>query len=210
MAERKQILSRRFRRRPCADVVFEPALPARQQEAIARLRYGAATRALLQFSERFWRKIGRPLAFGSDRATGAVWDGNEQQRGPAGILSLLAGGGASRALQDILSHEGPAGVVSRLRWLGRPTSLVASRAIVWEDDRWALGGYAYFDSTFDPRLRDVIGQPAGRVLFAGEHTSIRWQGYMNGAIESGQRAAAEVVALAGQRAKGNGQRYGTN
>ena len=32
-------------------------------------------------------------------------------------------------------------------------------------------------------------RPAGRVLFAGEHTSERWQGYMNGAIESGKRAA---------------------
>jgi len=33
------------------------------------------------------------------------------------------------------------------------------------------------------------------VLFAGEHTSVRWQGYMNGAIESGQRAAAEVISM---------------
>jgi monoamine oxidase len=33
------------------------------------------------------------------------------------------------------------------------------------------------------------------VVFAGEHTSLRWQGYMNGAIESGRRAAAEVAAL---------------
>jgi monoamine oxidase len=32
-------------------------------------------------------------------------------------------------------------------------------------------------------------------VFAGEHTSIRWQGYMNGAVESGLRAAAEIGAL---------------
>jgi monoamine oxidase len=32
------------------------------------------------------------------------------------------------------------------------------------------------------------------VHFAGEHTSADWQGYMNGGVESGQRAAAEVVA----------------
>ena len=34
-----------------------------------------------------------------------------------------------------------------------------------------------------------------RLFFAGEHTSIRWQGYMNGAVESGRRAAAEIVAV---------------
>jgi monoamine oxidase len=34
------------------------------------------------------------------------------------------------------------------------------------------------------------------VLFAGEHTSLRWQGYMNGAVESGLRAAAEAAVVA--------------
>jgi monoamine oxidase len=60
------------------------------------------------------------------------------------------------------------------------------------------GGYAYFDPSFEPRGRDALAQPAGRVVFAGEHTSIRWQGYMNGAIESGQRAAAEIAAMQGE------------
>jgi monoamine oxidase len=74
-----------------------------------------------------------------------------------------------------------------------------ARAITWEDDGWARGGYAYFDPDFDPRWRDVLAQPAGRVVFAGEHTSVRWQGYMNGAVESGYRAAAEIRALARAR-----------
>ena len=36
--------------------------------------------------------------------------------------------------------------------------------------------------------------PHRTIFFAGEHTSVKWQGYMNGAIESGRRAAAEVAA----------------
>ena len=47
---------------------------------------------------------------------------------------------------------------------------------------------------FDPRLRGWLSQPCGRLFFAGEHTSIRWQGYINGAVESGRRAAAEIAA----------------
>ena len=57
------------------------------------------------------------------------------------------------------------------------------------------GGYAYFDPGFDPLCRAWLARPAGRIVFAGEHTSVRWQGYMNGAIESGLRAAAEADAL---------------
>jgi monoamine oxidase len=184
------------------DVEFEPALPVHQARAIATLKYGEATRMLLQFERPYWRRPRRPLAFGSDLPTGAVWDGAEEQRvnGMAskrpGILSLLAGGRASRALREIIASEGEPGVVGRLAWLGKPTTLVATHTVSWEDEKWSRGGYAVFDPSFDPALREWLARPAGRVAFAGEHTSLRWQGYMNGAIESGKRAAAEIRALA--------------
>jgi monoamine oxidase len=44
-------------------------------------------------------------------------------------------------------------------------------------------------------LRDWLARPFGRVPFAGEHTSLKWQGFVSGAIDSGRRAAAEVLAL---------------
>jgi monoamine oxidase len=177
------------------EVEFEPALPPDQHRAIAALRYGAATRLTLQFERRFWRHGRQPCGFGTDLPLGAVWDGNEQQRGPAGILTFLAGGRASQELRAILSAEGEEGVVRRLDWLGRPSRLLTSQRVTWEDDPWSRGGYAYFDNSYDPWLRGWLPRPAGRILFAGEHTTDRWQGYMSGAIESGHRAAAEVRAL---------------
>lgn len=177
------------------DVEFDPALPEDQARAIATLKYGHVTRMLLQFDRPFWRKPRRPRAFGTDLPIGAVWDGAEEQAGRPAILSLLAGGRASRELREIVSAEGAQGIVGRLSWLGTPTALVTSHVLSWENEEWSRGGYAVFDPAFDPRLREWLGRPAGRVLFAGEHTSWRWQGYMNGAIETGKRAAAEVRAL---------------
>lgn len=124
-----------------------------------------------------------------------MWDGNEHQKGRPGILSFLAGGNASMELQQILVDEGAREVAARLEWLGKPAAMVASRAIVWDDDPWARGGYAYFHSGFDPLWREWLARPAGRIVFAGEHTSLAWQGYMNGAIETGLRAAAEIRAI---------------
>jgi monoamine oxidase len=182
------------------DVRFEPELPDQQREAFTRLRYGPATRLLVQVARRFWRQSGHLKAFGTDQATGAVWDGNEQQPGPPGVLSFLAGGNASRELQDIVRDEGLTNVLRRVDWLRRrgapPPRVLASRAISWENDPWSRGGYAVFDVNFDPLLRDWLARPAGRIVFAGEHTSHRWQGYMNGAIDTGRRAAAEVAVLA--------------
>lgn len=173
-----------------------PTLPAQQHEAIVRLKYGRATRTLLQFSKRFWRGPGRARAFGSPLPFGAVWDGNEEQRGRAGVLSLLAGGGASNATQAIVAKHGARGLADALAWMGsKDSELLASRQVVWEQDPYARGGYAYFDPAFEPALRAWLSRPAGRLFFAGEHTSIKWQGYMNGAVESGRRAAAEVAAV---------------
>jgi len=176
--------------------VIDPPLPEVQRLAVDHLKYGNATRLLIQFDRRFWKRRGRPSAFGSDQWFGALWDGNEQQRGRSGILSFLAGGRASYELQSKLAADGVAGMGGAVRWLGVPGKVIASRVITWEHDPFALGGYAYFDPAFKPLWREALARPHGRVVFAGEHTSVRWQGYMNGAVESGQRAAAEIQMLA--------------
>jgi monoamine oxidase len=179
------------------DVEFEPRLHDDQWRAISKLRYGAATRVLLQFERRFWKKFARPSAFGTDQAIGAVWDANEQQARSPGILTLLAGGRASREIRAIIDADGWRGVTRRLAWLGRPSRLLNAVPYTWEKDRWAKGGYAVFDPAFDPALRDWLARPSGRLVFAGEHTSRTWQGFMSGAVESGRRAALEVAVIAG-------------
>ena len=177
-------------------VEFDPPLAQPQADAFREVRMGPAVRVLLQFESRFWKRRRQPSLFASDLSTGAVWDGNEDQRkGRAGILSLLAGGGAARELRDLMTGDGPAAVAGRMAWLGRPSRLLASRLVAWDTDPWAGGGYVAFHPGFDPLARAWLARPSGRLLFAGEHTSERWQGYMNGAVESGQRAAAEVIAL---------------
>lgn len=177
-------------------VRFDPALPADQWKAISTLRYGRATRVLLQFESRFWKHIGRPIAYGTDQPIGAVWDGNEQQDARPGILSLLAGGRASAEVKTIIDSQGWRALVRRLAWMGMPSRLLHGLTVDWDRDRWAKGGYAVFDPRFDPALRPWLARPAGRIVFAGEHTSTRWQGYMNGAVESGKRAALEVALMA--------------
>jgi len=176
-------------------VPITPALPVQQHEAIATLKYGRGTKTLLQFSNRFWRSGTRPRAFGSTLPIGAGWEANEDQRGKAGIMSLLAGGSASDLTAEIVEREGINGLVRSLDWLGaKDAELLAWRQFRWESDPWARGGYAVFDADFKPEQRRWLAQPFERLFFAGEHTSMRWQGYMNGAVESGHRAAAEVRA----------------
>lgn len=181
-------------------IACEPPLPKDQKRALLNLHYGKATRTMIQFTRRFWRRRGRLKAFGSDLPIGAVWDGNEEQVGRAGMLSFLAGGSASLHTQRMLADGGVEAIADAVGWLGRKQEpIISSRVISWEDDPWAGGGYAYFDPAYDPAWRLQLARPHGRMLFAGEHTSLNWQGYMNGAVESGLRAAADVRALVRKR-----------
>jgi monoamine oxidase len=180
-----------------AEIEFTPPLPEAQRDAFMRLRYGRATKTLLQFNRSSWRRPGRPRACATDLDLGAVWDGSEDQRGPRAIVSLLAGGSASDATKALLATSGVEELVARLGFFGvRRAQLIASRSIIWENDPWARGAYAFFDSSFPPSARRLFALPWRRVFFAGEHTSTTWQGYMNGAVESGLRAAEELCASA--------------
>ncbi|MCC7124151.1 MAG: FAD-dependent oxidoreductase [Acidobacteria bacterium] len=178
-----------------AECEWTPALPDFQHEAFTSLRYGAATKATLRFARPWWRRRGRPRAFGTNLPIGAVWDGGEGQRGIAQLV-FLAGGSASAALQTLLNGEGPDAVTAQLSWLGSPEpATLAAPAVSWEREPWSRGAYAVFTTSFDPRLQGALSRTHGRVIFAGEHTSRHWQGFMNGAVESGQRAAADIEVL---------------
>ena len=170
-------------------VEIRPSLPEAQQRAIAALRYGCATKVLVQSPRDLFR--GRKArAFATDTDLGSFWDGTD---GKGTLLTLLGGGCISRRLRAKADTAG-SHILDDLCWLGMAGADVgAMRSVTWEDDPWAGGGYAYLDPGFDPAWRPLLSRRAGRLVFAGEHTSDAWQGYMNGAVESGLRAARELI-----------------
>jgi monoamine oxidase len=174
------------------DLEFAPALPAGPRQALKALLPGAATKAHLLFDRAWWRRQGHPQAWGSNLDTGAMWEANGSK--PA-VLTLLAGGRASQNFRALLEEGGPQRLVRRLAWLGEPEEARDFRSTSWELDKYARGAYVVFGPEFRPELRAELARPTGRVVFAGDHTSRQWQGYMNGAVESGMRAARDVELM---------------
>jgi monoamine oxidase len=171
---------------------FEPPLPPRQRAALDAVTLGAATKVSARFARAFWRQPGRPRAFGSNLPIGAFWEAAEEQH--AAVLTFLGGAGCSATLAA--AARDPAAMTAALRPFGTPTfPTLVGDPVAWEDDPLATGGYAVFGPAFDPRDRRLLGASHGRVLFAGEHTSACWQGFMNGAVESGQQAARDLEVL---------------
>jgi len=182
------------------DIEIRPELPDDQRQAIAKLPYGRATKVLVQSSTGLFDHR-HARAFATDNHLGAFWDASEpldcargKDDGTASIIAFLAGGSAAAPLREAASRGGRE-LLSDLCWLGMSRAPVTAVHVGdWTSDPWARGGYAFTDPGFDPAWRPLLGRRAGRIFFAGEHTSERWQGYMNGAVESGQRAARELLA----------------
>ena len=73
-------------------------------------------------------------------------------------------------------------------------STAAAFAYNWTADPWARGSYAAFLPGQTTRFAPIIKRPEGGIHFAGEHTSVAFQGFLEGAVVSGERAAREVLA----------------
>lgn len=179
---------------------------ARKMKSIDELGMGRNTKLQLQFADRFWlRPDAQPRGNGEYRLRGSfqtTWEVTRAQPGAAGVLNFFSGGSAAVAagLTGIdaqaksslgeLARYAPA---SEAAWNGR----VIRNA--WDRNPWSLGSYALLKPGQYTSFYGVEAEPRGHVYFAGEHTSIESQGYLNGGVESGMRAAGEVLASLGSK-----------
>ena len=130
------------------------------------------------------------------------WDTSLGQGGPAGLLTIYrAGGPAGAAYRAARAHDrAPRAAVAQVlgfldRWLPGARAAYNGHSWLdcWADDPWAQGSYAALRPGQWTRYWGELGRAEGAVHFAGEHTSTYSQGYLDGAVESGERAAREVL-----------------
>ena len=80
-------------------------------------------------------------------------------------------------------------------WSAKIAAKLNGRATIdfWPASPYQLGSYSYWKVGQYQAFAGVERERSGRCHFAGEHTSVDFQGYLNGAVETGQRAAAEIL-----------------
>lgn len=179
----------------CADVAFSPPLPAARVELLKRQTTGACIKAWVAYERPFWRERGLNGAVADDtRPFSPVYDATP----PGASGGLLAGffdGAAAVAWSDRTERERREAVLSTLaEHLGpdaRTPTGYAERD--WTREPWSRGCYgAYLPPGALTRYGPALRAPHGRVHWAGTETATAWSGYVEGAILSGRRAAAEV------------------
>jgi monoamine oxidase len=164
--------------------------------AIRELPMGTNSKLNVGFKSRHWRKLGCNGDTYADTGYQATWEVSRAQPGTAGILVDYTGG----RIGD--SFGGGTPVQRAQRFLGQIepvlpgiTKQFDGNATVdyWAAYPWTLGSYSYYEPGQYTRFGGAEPEISGACHFAGEHTTQDFQGYLQGAVFSGQRAAGEVL-----------------
>jgi monoamine oxidase len=162
--------------------------------AIAALPYFPATRFLLQSRSRFWEEAGLSGSARTDQPA-EIWDCTYDLPADRGVLGATVGGAMGEPVRRLSQAQTVRFGVDLVAatFGGLATQFEKGTAIRWAQEPWSRGAFAVFHPDQMTAMMPMIGQPEGRLHFAGEHTS-SWMGWMEGALESGERAAREVLA----------------
>lgn len=174
------------------EIRFDPPLPATQLAAAEELQYSRIVKSPVLFSERFWGA--EDFALVSDVTSHYYFHSTQSQQGTEGILSSYAIGEKADVLaaqndrrrMDIITRD----LVPFDERAPRFARAITSYA--WQSDRYTRGAYALYRPGQWFTLRPLLQRPHLNVFFAGEHLA-SWQGYMEGAVASGEKAAEAIV-----------------
>jgi monoamine oxidase len=180
-------------------------LPPRQLRAIREQPLGASAKIGLQFSRRVWNTDRWTGNMYTDGVVQGGWETTVDQPGAAGILIALPGGEVGAALgphYGLTSYQGaaPAGMARDFvgcferNFPGASQAYNGKAYYAWSaGDPHTGGAYSYLKTGQYTGFNGIQGLRHGGLHFAGEHTSVNFQGYMEGALRSGYRCAAEIT-----------------
>ncbi len=180
-----------------ARIDYQPQLPALRDQLTQRMPMGTVMKVHAVYPEPFWRAAGLTGQVVADTPPAQVTFDNTPPSGTPGILMAFVEASAARqhlvpnqdkleaeVLKNFTDYFGPLAA--------NPTSFHVSD---WQEEPWTRGCPVCF--TAPGVLLDygtAIREPAGRIHWAGTETATFWNGYMDGAVRSGERAAREVLA----------------
>jgi len=179
-----------------ARIEYSPALPANRDQLMQRYPMGSVIKVNVVYPRPFWRDAGLTGSALGDLDPIQVTFDNTPPDGSPGVLMGFIEADAARRLDNASSAQRRAEVIENMAaYFGEearnPIGYVEK---LWDRDVWHRGCPVGLPSTgalvgFGEALR----APVGRIHWAGTETSPIWNGYLDGAVRSGERAAAEVL-----------------
>ena len=169
-----------------------PRFSPQKRQAVHEMGYGSLSRLTFQVRQRYWLDQGAN-GFANTDIPGEIWDATFDQPGSRSLLQLYLQGSASEYASAMTEDERVRFGIRQVDRVfpGLEEHLEGAVSQCWDNDPWARGATRLMHVGQGAVFHPHVATPEGHIHFAGEHTST-WYAWMNGAIESGSRAADEV------------------
>jgi monoamine oxidase len=178
-------------------ITYNPPMPALRDQLTQRFPMGQTAKVVATYEHPFWRNQGLSGEVVCDGSPITIVYDNTTDGGVPALLCFIVGDNARRwgALPE--AQRRSAVLDCLMRWFGpeagQPTAYGERD---WGQDPWAGGCPTASPTPGSLGVTwDALREPVGRIHWAGTETAIEWTGFMEGAVQSGERAAAEVLAL---------------
>jgi monoamine oxidase len=177
-------------------ISYEPPLPGFRDQLTQRTPLGTVAKCAAVYDEPFWRAEGLSGQGTSDRGPVKLTFDNSPPDGSPGVLLGFLEGRRARELGRLPAAERRAAVIDCFTRLFGPRARRPERYLerLWAEEEWTRGCYGCHMppgawTAYGPALRT----PVGPIHWAGAETATVWNGYMDGAVGSGERAAREIL-----------------
>lgn len=184
-------------------IAVTPPFSSEKTTVIRELSHTSLARTYIQCKQRFWLEQGLSAFASTDLATTYFWDSSAGQPGTRGILHGYVMGSHARTFTQLAAAERRTFALDQAKHVFPEVMAQAETAlsISWDEEPYSRGDYAFLRPGDGKRLFPHLASAEGRVHFAGEHTSTWFlHGSMQGALESGIRAARVINDLASRGA----------
>lgn len=177
---------------------FNGSLPAAHQKMVNEVSYGAVTKVLIEYRQRFWNERGWNGRLTTDAPIVLTWHATSHFEHERGIITAYTGGEPGAKLSALSDEERIDVAVSEIERLFPGSSALIENVstVAWINEPFTRASYMALAPGEVLQHWKTLFQPAGRLFFAGEHAT-PIQGFMEGALESGQRAAATILSSGG-------------
>ena len=180
-----------------ARIRYQPLLPALRDQMTQRMPMGSVIKLQCVYPTPFWRDAGLAGQATSDTGPVKITFDNSPPDAHIGVMmGFIEGEDGRRATEMTLEQRRQGAIESFVRYFGEqardPLEYIE---LSWMDEEWSRGCYG---GVFGPGawldFGHTLRAPVGRIHWAGTETAEIWNGYLDGAIRSGERAAAELLA----------------
>jgi monoamine oxidase len=176
---------------------YDPPLPGLRDQLTQRMPQGAVIKCMAIYDEPFWRREGLTGQALSDRGPARITFDNSPPDGMPGVLLGFLEGRYARQLGELSPDERRERVIEGFAYLFGPRAARPEGYVerAWAEEERTRGCYGcYFTPGGWTGYGRALRAPIGPIHWAGAETATVWNGYMDGAVQSGEQAAAAVLA----------------